>query len=718
MFQSNFKNLDFKMWSISKSIYTKVVKNYHFILFFLTLFSFLRYFNYIPEFRNIFTLTNILLVFGVVFFADNLIRNSQSKISYFVISILFSISAYSNLLVNKISINEMFTDIDIFQYQYPLTIFQFNQVKEFGSLLSWNPYVGAGLVMEGQTATNYIVREIIFSLSPSITFATNLYFYFHIIFTMYVLLLFFKKLNFSNYVSVIGSFVFVTSNQVITWAPFIHYPAFLLSFALMNLSLISSKSSKVYSSILMTTSLYICSSGGHLQNLFYLYIYLFVFIFISRLKIFRLNEEVNLKNNLISILIGSPVALYFVLPFIDSINNVGDRNDFINPAFLKFEHIKNFFNGRVLDSQNNLIWDYDINLQLFISTAIIFAVLILKSEKIYLESFVSVLFIVFCLFSFDSPLQNLFIQKVPGLSLVSNWQRVGPFLIFCLVIYICCKMEEYLKSNNKKIVFTIILFSVFLSSFARINMFYNIEVPFRSSNLHSSYVELKKIGNELNDLQTNNSRIIAICNETKNLPMVEIATIFLNSKLYWAGLYESFPNKYYTEKISSISSTFPGDSGGRYYTHVKGDNIDLNNLSNLNIEYVIIPKGCDIKNNQLLLIKELDKYFLYQNDKNEPIINLGFTNGKYITPFIIDRISHTEIYIETSENNTKEYLYFNEIYNHSWSAQVNGKDSTVINNGGFMKVKIKKGENEVIFNFNNKILSKNLDSLKEFLLQN
>ena len=718
MSQSKFKNLDFEIWSILKSFYAKVVKNYYFILLFLSLFLFLRYFNYINEFRNIFTVTNILLFLVIIFIGDWLIKNSQSKLSYFIISTLFSITAYSNLLVNRLSISEMFTDIDIFQYQYPLTIFQFNQIKAFGDLLPWNPYVGAGLVMEGQTATNYIVRETIFSISPSITLATNLYFYFHIIFTMYVLILFFKKLNFTNFVSVIGSFLFITSNQVITWSPFIHYPAFLLSFAILNLALVSSKSSMVRTSILMATSLYICSSGGHLQNLFYLYIYLFVFIFISRFKIFSLKEVVDLKNNLVSIIVGSFIALYFVLPFIDSVNNVGDRSDFIIPTYLKLEHLQNFFNGRVLDPQNNLIWDYDINLQLFISTAIIFSFLIFKSEKFYLEKFVSVLFVIFCLISFESPLQNLFIQRVPGLSLVSNWQRVGPFLIFCLVIYICCKMEEYLKNNNKKIVFTVVLLSVFLSSFTRINIFYNIEVPFRSSDLHSRYVELKKIGNELSDLQTDNSRILSICNETKNLPMVELSTLFINSEFYWAGLYESFPNKYYIEKISSISSTFPGDSGGRYYTHVKGDSIDFNNLSNLNVEYVIVPKDCDIKSNQLFLVQELDEYFLYQNSKNEPIINLGITNGKYTVPFVVDRISHIEIYIETSQKNTSEYLYFNEIYNHSWSAQVNGQESAVVNNDGFMKVKIKKGENEIIFKFNNKVLSRNLESLGKFLFQN
>jgi len=703
---------------ILKSFYAKVVKNYYFILLFLSLFLFLRYFNYIQEFRNILTVTNILLFSVIIFIGAWLIKNSQSKLSYFIISTLFSITAYSNLLVNRLSISEMFTDIDIFQYQYPLTIFQFNQIKAFGDLLPWNPYVGAGLVMEGQTATNYVVREIVFSISPSITLATNLYFYFHIIFTMYVLILFFRKLNFTNFISVIGSFLFITSNQVITWSPFIHYPAFLLSFAILNLTLVSSKSSMARTCILMTTSLYICSSGGHLQNLFYLYIYLFVFILISRFKIFRLKEVVNLKNSLVSIIVGSFIALYFVLPFIDSVNNVGDRGDFINPTYLRLEHLQNFFNGRVLDPQNNLIWDYDVNLQLFISTAIIFSFLIFKSEKFYLEKFVSVLFVIFCLISFESPLQNLFIQRVPGLSLVSNWQRVGPFLIFCLVIYICCKMEEYLKNNNQNIVFTIVLLSVFLSSFTRINIFYNIEVPFRSSNLHSRYVELKKVGNELSDLQTDNSRILSICNETKNLPMVELSTLFINSEFYWAGLYESFPNKYYIEKISSISSTYPGDSGGRYYTHVKGDSIDFNNLSNLNVEYVIVPKNCDIKTNQLFLVRELDEYFLYQNSKNEPIINLGIANGKYTVPFIVDRISHVEIYIETSQKNTSEYLYFNEIYNHSWSAQVNGQESEVVNNDGFMKVKIKKGENEVIFKFNNKVLSRNFESLGKFLFQN
>ena len=53
--------------------------------------------------------------------------------------------------------------------------------------------------------------------------------------------------------------------------------------------------------------------------------------------------------------------------------------------------------------------------------------------------------------------------------------------------------------------------------------------------------------------------------------------------------------------------------------------------------------------------------------------------------FIIDRNNHVEIYIETSEDNSNEFLYFNEIYNQSWSAKVNGINSIVINNDGFRK---------------------------------
>ena len=84
MSQSKFKNLDFEIWSILKSFYAKVVKNYYFILLFLSLFLFLRYFNYIKEFRNIFTVTNILLFLVIIFIGDWLIKNSQSKLSYFI----------------------------------------------------------------------------------------------------------------------------------------------------------------------------------------------------------------------------------------------------------------------------------------------------------------------------------------------------------------------------------------------------------------------------------------------------------------------------------------------------------------------------------------------------------------------------------------------------------------------------------------------------------
>ena len=93
--------------------------------------------------------------------------------------------AYSNLILKKLSINEMFTDIDIYQYQYPLSIFQFNQVQEFGSFLSWNPFVGAGIVLEGLTGTNYFVRELIF-FTHRLSHSQQIYIsFFHIILSMF-----------------------------------------------------------------------------------------------------------------------------------------------------------------------------------------------------------------------------------------------------------------------------------------------------------------------------------------------------------------------------------------------------------------------------------------------------------------------------------------------------------------------------------------------------
>ena len=695
-----------------------LVSNFALVLLAITLYSFNLYRTHVSGFDNLNYLVVIFLIsicLIIVFY----VTTNLTKIPAFIISSTsMCLVAYSNLIVKKLSINEMFTDIDIYQYQYPLSIFQFNQVQEFGSFLSWNPFVGAGIVLEGLTGTNYFVRELIFFFSPSVTFATNLYFFFHIILSMFFLSMFLERLGFSNLVAIIGSFIFLTCNQVITWSPFIHYPAFLLSFSMLNFGLIISNKNKKLSFFIICISFYICSAGSHLQNLSYIYIYSLIIIIFSSYKYFKINNLINLKSAIFSIISGTFISLYFVLPFFELINNVGDRNKIIDPRYLNLENLKNIFNSRILTNQNELIWDFDINIQLFISSAIIIIFLFLKTDKKHLESYSLSFFVVICFFAFDNPLQQIISNNIPGFSLISNWQRIAPFLIFSIIIFLCCKLDYYLKIDNRKFVRFVILFSIILSSFTRVNVFYNVETQLRSSQLHENYVQLKSLGNELKDFSIKNSRILSICNTSTKLPLVELSTLYVSDNLYWAGLYDSFPNKFYANKFKSISDTFPGDSGGRYYTHVKGDNINLDNLSNLNIEYVIVPKDCNINHKNLIQIKELDNYFLYKNNKNEPIINLGITNGEYVIPFIIDRNNHVEIYIETSEDNSNEFLYFNEIYNQSWSAKVNGINSIVINNDGFMKIKINKGANKIIFNFNNKDFSKHLNSLKEFLFEN
>lgn len=694
-----------------------LTNNFHILLLIITLYQFFTFNLYMDGYYSAFNndFLNLLILFFIPYLIYQIISTKNDNKYLLLISVVLMMSSYSYLIHKGISINEIFTDVDVYQSQLPISILQFEQVKEFGEIFTWNSHLGSGYQLAGQYASDSLIREFIFSISPNFNFATNLYFLVHVSFAMFLIALFMKEIGFSYYSSVIGSFIFLTSNQIITWVTFLHYPAFILSFCMLNYGIIISKKNFKISFLLIILSFYIAATGSHLQNLVFLFIYLFSFTLLAYF-FSELREKISYKYILFPVSFAIIMSIYFIMPFFELLNNLGDRLGSDNPKYFITDDLVNFINNRLLLDSGDVISNYSINSQLFISTIIIFIFLSLKTKNKTIEKFALSSFLIIYFFSTNNPIQNFIVENFPGLSLISNWQRTSPFLVFSVILYLISKVDEYVLVQNKKSVYFVILFSIVLSSVTRINAFYNTDiVGLRSSYLYSHTQQLKNFREHLN-ISTNNSRIMSICNFNEHLHITPDANLIVNNRIFWAGLYESFPNINYTSKFKTISDTFPGYLGGRYYTHIRGDEFYPENLDNLNIEFLLARKeGCDFNKDGFSKIKEFDNYEIYQREFFRPIIHTEFQNNKYIVPKKIERVSPELIHVDIVNQEEEGILYFNEIYSIYWSAYVNSEQVDVINNDGFMSIKIDEGDSNVIFVFDNKNFTLGLESIREFL---
>ena len=694
-----------------------LINNFHIFLLIVTLYQFFTFNFYIQEYYLAFenNILNLLTIFFVPFITYKIISSKKDKKYLLLVSIILVVSSYSYLFSKGLSINEIFTDVDVYQSQLPISILQFEQAKDYGEIFTWNSNLGSGYQLAGQYASDSLIRQLIFQISPNFNFATNLYFLLHVTLGMFFIALFMREIGFSYYSSVIGAFVFFTSNQIITWITFLHYPAFILSFSMIMYALIISKKNYKLSSLLIILSFYISATGAHLQNLVFLFIYLIGFLILA--YFFKeLRDKISYKFISFSILISGILSLYLIMPFFELLNNLGDRVGSDNAKYFIADDLVNFVNNRILLDSGNVISNYSINTQLFISTIIVFIFLSLKTKNKTIEKFSIYSFIAIYFFSTNNPLQNFIVENVPGLSLVSNWQRTAPFLIFSVVLYLISKLDEFVLIQDKKSVFFVILFSIIFSSITRINAFYNIDInELRSSYLYSHTEQLRDFSKNFN-LPGENSRIMSVCNFNVHLHITPDSNLIVNNDLFWTGLYESFPNINYTSKFKTISETPPGIAGGRYYTHVRGDEFYPENLDNLNVEFIVARKeGCEFDKNNFIKLKDFDNYEIYQKLSYVPIINLGIKNDEYLIPDEINRKNPELIEINIKNFEEDGYLYFNEIYSAYWNVYINSKKAELINNDGFMSVKINKGDSQVIFIFDNRDLNQNIKSLNKFL---
>ena len=135
------------------------------------------------------------------------------------------------------------------------------------------------------------------------------------------------------------------------------------------------------------------------------------------------------------------ISAFYVLPFFDLLNNIGDRTSEDITNYLSVNNLGNFFDNKLLSDSNQVIYKSNINTQLFISTVAVFLLLFLKTNRKTIERFGIYSFIIIFILSTDNPFQNFIVENIPGLNLVSNWQRVSPFLIFTITILIISKLE-------------------------------------------------------------------------------------------------------------------------------------------------------------------------------------------------------------------------------------------------------------------------------------
>ena len=130
---------------------------------------------------------------------------------------------------------------------------------------------------------------------------------------------------------------------------------------------------------------------------------------------------------------------------------------------------------------------------------------------------------------------------------------------------------------------------------------------------------------------------------------------------------------------------------------------------------ILSPKKCEFDKNNFIKLKDFDNYEIYQKLSYVPIINLGIKNDEYLIPDEINRKNPELIEIDIKNFEEDGYLYFNEIYSAYWNVYVNSKKAELINNDGFMSVKINKGNSQVVFIFDNRDLNQNIKSLNKFL---
>ena len=97
-----------------------------------------------------------------------------------LVSIILVVSSYSYLFSKGLSINEIFTDVDVYQSQLPISILQFEQAKEYGEIFTWNSNLGSGYQLAGQYASDSLIRQLIFQfhlISTLLQISTFYYMY-------------------------------------------------------------------------------------------------------------------------------------------------------------------------------------------------------------------------------------------------------------------------------------------------------------------------------------------------------------------------------------------------------------------------------------------------------------------------------------------------------------------------------------------------------------
>lgn len=699
------------------------IRYLHIIVLFSSAYLFIEYSTYVEAFSlyiNWSYFASLLIFFAaLIFFIKKDVFNNK-LVQYFSIASMSSFALYSITFFLDHSISEIMSDIDVFQSQLPISVYQFNQVKDYGDLFIWNNNIGAGFRMEGQYGVRYIMRDLIYTFSPTFVAASNIYFFFHLILGQFFMILLLDEIGFNKKVAVLGSAMWFGSNQFMTWIPFLHYPAFIMSFPMIIYAVVISKKKALVSFSLFNLGVYILASGSHLQNLFLVYLFtaLFLLVIYFNRNDSTLYEKLDYKIISVSAFASVILSSIHILPFIEVLNNVGDRAPNIADYLLPGD-LFNFFSNHILQASKDMKWKYNINIQLFSSTLFLFWFCLFRTKKQNLEKIAIITLLSLFTLSTNNPLQNILQDNIPGLSYISNWQRIAPFLIFVVMIYTMSKVEAFLHVENSNFAFIIILFSLILSTHTRANVLWNNNVPNRYSYQINNIYEgnISNLKTLLAGIDTENSRIISTCNDTLALPLAADAGLTVNPNIKWAGIYESFPNKFYTDKFKYISGTYSGNLGGRYYTHKIEDPLFIENIDLLSIRYILENKnGCNLAlGSSFTKVGENAEFNLYEHKDFTPIIFITDKDGNITLPDSINRINPEKIIINHSKNGGEIYLNINEIYDDGWKANLNNSAIDVLNHEGYMRIKLDDNVNDIELYFERVELSRYIDALVIFL---
>ena len=586
----------------SKNFYIKLTI---FLLFGLEIYNLFNYFEF--NIISVFHPVYISLIFYLIylFIVEKYFNKTLLIIlvGVFIFSIIFS-----SKLFNFVEIINIYFDTDNFDYQHPLWTYIVNEKPQS----NWFEHFGFGHRFVGQVPLNYLLFKLV-GIQDVINISSfNFYIILHYLLAATALRKLSNNLNLNKTESFLFIITILTSNLLVLWQSFIHFPAFVLGLSIALLSLYSKNNEQL---LYLGFANYVLASGSHLQyllmvNLFLALYFLLSFLLSKNFKKFSRDITNIVISNLLNIV---PIFYFFETLFIsDRVSASG----FIELPVIDLETIKSIFfqySDFTIKSLN-----YDLHTTSFVVFVIF--IFVFKTDELIVKMSLTVLSI-FILFSSIgySLFSNLFIFKY-----VSNWQRFSHILVF-LIITLTFSILNKLEVFSLPFFKYLIIITILISSFNRLNYFMNNQL-----NIQSSHAEISELVKDIG----NSYRVATVCFDTQidtNKSYFKYdyrpnRGYLFNKDIRWAGVYDSWVTKgykFYFEQLSQIKSQIP--YGGGWYFARKGSQFDIKMAEAANIKYLLMPKSQDcLETDGLNVFKKSKNFEIFQ--LQDPVERIHFPN--------------------------------------------------------------------------------------------